>query len=175
MKKSVEHASTTSIENHKGKREKCVVKGTVNHKDIANEAKSKHSGNDDSAGKESNDGFRYSNHYQKKIARKEKRKFTKGSRESVVGSFSGPPPTKTIFIYKVSEGNENSIKEYLTKNGVTVREIVKMSHKDSRLKSFKVSVAPENVGLLLDENNILPKGVCAQWFDYKRKSRNNNN
>ena len=119
---------------------------------------------------DNNDSFNYPRQYNKKIKRKEARKVARGTRTGEVNGFGGaPPPSRDIFVYRVSTGNEESILNYLKSNSVDVRKVEKISHENSTYASFKVSVSVKDTGKLIGEENILPVGVLARRYWNKKE------
>lgn len=74
-----------------------------------------------------------------------------------------------IFISRVSQGNNSSIKHFLKNRHISVVDIAKTSHTDSKFLSFKITVNTNNLQVLLS-SNFWPAGVkCTQWRDNPRE------
>ena len=88
------------------------------------------------------------------------------------GLEGAPPPTKPIFVYRIKCGETEVIKQYMEENGVTVSEIIKMSHEQSKFHSFKVLINKPDLEKVFDDL-FWPAGVhCKMWWSRdKIKSR----
>lgn len=93
-----------------------------------------------------------------------------------VTGFSGKPPD--AFIYKCSRDTQpDSIKNHLIKNGVKVKSVDLLSHRDAANRSFKVSVQSVDDYDMLLSRKFIPKYVkVTRFFPHKdyfaNKSRN---
>ena len=63
-----------------------------------------------------------------------------------------PPPKCEIFVSRVIDGTEECITRYLIDRKIDVLDIRKVSHLDSKFKSFKVSVYKNDLNTLLNES-----------------------
>ena len=81
------------------------------------------------------------------------------------------PPIRKIFIDRVmSYGNSKSVQAYLSDRNIEVKDIVQVSHNDSKYKSFKISIYQHDLSTVLNEY-FWPRGVyCRSW---KEKNVNN--
>ena len=94
---------------------------------------------------------------------KKKKRLQAANKDKLI---QGAPPTiKHIYIGRLSEGNEATIKKYLQLSNVPVENVQQLSRQGSKFKSFKLSVDSNFVNQILEEN-FWPRGVYARrWQD----------
>ena len=84
-----------------------------------------------------------------------------------------PSPITSVFVGRIVEGNERSIFKYLRNINIRVQNISLISHKNSRYKSFKVSLYKNQFNEILDIENW-PMGILVKpWKDLSRNSNIN--
>ena len=81
-----------------------------------------------------------------------------------------PPPLRQIWVSRVSNGSENSMKKYLTDNSVTVSEIERTSHPMSKFSSYKITIPKTDLHKVFDEN-FWPNGIYFKMW-YNRMDQN---
>ena len=93
-----------------------------------------------------------------------------------IDDFQGMKPRmKNIFICNIVSGNESIIRKYIENKNIEVLDIVKVSHSNAKLKSFKISILENNLGTVLN-NNFWPNGVtCRLWKNKEQKLFINSN
>ena len=75
-----------------------------------------------------------------------------------------PLPSRDIFIYRLnSETTEVDINSYLKENNIESRDLVCMSHAESKFKSFKLSVSVKDVNTVFSED-FWPVGIKVRRF-----------
>jgi hypothetical protein len=97
-------------------------------------------------------------------------------RKPVAGQSDGnglrkpPSPTWHYFVYKVhKDDNIDEVREYTSKQGVVVRDLVKTSHNDAKYNSFKLSVPRESADSVLNPE-FWPKGIyIRRWHERQQK------
>ena len=98
------------------------------------------------------------------MSRRNRRAYGSGSaRES--GLIGAPPPTRPLWISRVTYGNEALIKQHLGERRVIVDEsnISLVSHENSKFKSFRIDVSVNDVNTVLNDR-FWPVGVrCELW------------
>ena len=73
------------------------------------------------------------------------------------------PPTREIFISRVTDGDKRTIMEYMEEKGIQVYHFEKMSHYLARFLSFKIKISVFDKDTVLNEN-FWPTGVqCMMW------------
>ena len=107
-------------------------------------------------------------------AQKRRRLVSSGIRKNVL--FRGPPTPdlKHIFIYRVQDGDTNSIRKYIQSKHVKVYNIEQVSHINSKYKSFKLSVSSQDINTVMD-GSFWPYNVKYKfWYDRNNKVKQNN-
>ena len=97
------------------------------------------------------------------MSRKARRTIGKGAASSDLAG--APPPERQIWVSRVSNGTETSMKKYLTDNSVTVKSIEKTSHPSSKFSSYKISIPKTDLHKVYDEI-FWPYGIyCKRWYN----------
>ena len=79
-----------------------------------------------------------------------------------------PPPMTSVFVGRLIEGDEKSIFRHLKNRNIKVQDISLISHKNSRYRSFKVSLYKNQLDDILNEKNW-PQGILVKpWKDLRR-------
>ena len=108
--------------------------------------------------------------YRTAMSRKSRRTIGRAAASSDIAG--APPPLRQIWVSRVTNGNGNSMKNFLSKNGVTVSDIEKTSHPMSKFSSFKITIYKPDLDKVFDEN-FWPDGVyCKIW--YRKMDQNDN-
>ena len=77
-----------------------------------------------------------------------------------------PPPIKKIFVGRILDGDHDSIRKYLSACKIKAENIELVSHRDSKYKSYKISIAEPFLPIVL--GNFWPSGViCKEWKNSK--------
>ena len=93
---------------------------------------------------------------------------SEGSSKSFTGA---PEPSRDLFIYRVSpEANVDDIKEFISTDGVVVRDLIKKSSPESRFQSYRLTVKQSDEKRLLDEA-FWPEGVRVRRYWIKRNTQ----
>ena len=93
-----------------------------------------------------------------------------GNNSTTHGNLRGAlPPTRQLFVSRVTHGNERDIYEYIESKHIEPHNVESMSHEHSKYKSFKVTIS------VLDKNTMLtekfwPNGVQCMMWRYSRRS-----
>ena len=117
--------------------------------------------------RDSNDGFTL-------VQRRRKPRGRYGS-TSVPGLQGAPLPISRVFVYRVTQGDVQTINTFLHKNKIDVIENKKVSHDDAAYSSFKVTLS------VFDRNKVLrdrfwPRGIqCKLWHDPKSNNYGSDN
>lgn len=110
--------------------------------------------------------FQFPSYASKKLRKQEarRRKVITGT-SGYSGNFKGAPePTRDLFLSRVDSAvSGDDIRAYLSEQNVTVRALVKISHDDSKFKSFKLSVPVSVVHNLL-QDSMWPSGVRVRRY-----------
>ena len=78
-----------------------------------------------------------------------------------------PPPVVRLFISRVSFGTENTIDNYLRKNGIKPVSVNIVSRSDAKYSSYKASVYKNDVDTILEEH-FWPRGIsCRLWREQR--------
>jgi hypothetical protein len=95
---------------------------------------------------------------------KKRQKFITGV-ASGSGSFKGAPvPSRSLFVYRVAKDTDtNDLKLFLRDMDFDVSELCCISHEDSKLKSFKLTVPVDQIESLLDVA-VWPRGVRVRRY-----------
>ena len=103
-----------------------------------------------------------------KIRREKRRKETVvGKRENNSVVKSGQKHIK-VFVFRVHpDESEESIKSFISSEGVEVVGITQVSNENAFMKSFKVTINFEDMSKVLDED-FWPMGICCRKFYEKR-------
>ena len=103
-----------------------------------------------------------------KIRREKRRKETVvGKRENNSVVKSGQKHIK-VFVFRVHrDESEESIKSFISSEGVEVVGITQVSNENAFMKSFKVTINFEDLSKVLDED-FWPMGICCRKFYEKR-------
>ena len=75
-------------------------------------------------------------------------------------------PTIDIWVHRVKEGNEYSIKNWIESKNIEVHNIIKKSNLNSKYLSFKVNVDKRDLHDLLNDK-FWPKGAKAKVWRNK--------
>ena len=74
-----------------------------------------------------------------------------------------PPPKCEVFVSRVKEGTEECISQYLIERRISVLKIDKVSHSESKFKSFKITIYKYDLNTLLDRS-FWPLGFKASLW-----------
>ena len=103
-------------------------------------------------------------------------------RGPIVGQAAGtgdlraaPLPDRDFFVYRVHrDDGEKTMKDYIMKKNVNVRELEKTSHDDAKFNSFKLVVSKDDAEKVADPQ-FWPLGIhVRRWRDDKNKRENGN-
>ena len=113
--------------------------------------------------------------YVRKKARQQLRRQILTGKGSAVGGFKGAPePSRDLFLYRfVQEATADVIKDNVVGEGYEVRDIIQMSHKDAKYKSFRLSVPASQYQALHDAEDFWPEGVRIKQFIPPKHNNNN--
>ena len=115
---------------------------------------------------DTNDGF------QKMESKKQRRR--RFDRENINSLVTGaPPPLRYVFLSRVQDGDAQTIKRYLRSMNVWCNKIELVSHKNSKYKSFKISIPKQNLQDVLSDEFWSPGIYCKIWKESKRDNVNN--
>ena len=82
-----------------------------------------------------------------------------------------PSSLVNVWVYKVSKGNVNEIKNHLLDKNIRVCDVTKISKEGSKYRSFKISLPKFYVRDVLSRE-FWPVGIgCRIWRDYKKDTR----
>ena len=110
------------------------------------------------------DGFEYP----KDGRKKRRRRVIRGKKDDVQGLKAGPEPLRDIFVYRLARTTSaEDIDDYMSSNGMKPKSVVKVSHADSKLASFRVEVTASQVEKVLHPDSW-PQNVCIRRFWKKR-------
>ena len=112
--------------------------------------------------------FQYQSQYQKRLKRQ---KIVTG--KATTGRIRGaPPPSRDIFVYRLnSDTVDDDMLAYLHDNSVDVRDLICMSHEDSKFKSYKVTVSVTDMNRVFNED-FWPSGVRVRKFKQPQRQFN---
>ena len=96
---------------------------------------------------------------------KESRKQRKRRFEYMNQLQGAPPPTRLLFLSRITNGNFSSVDNYLRSKNVKLYNIVLVSHNDAKYNSYKISVSLYDIAKVLDAS-FWPTGIkCRRWRD----------
>ena len=88
-----------------------------------------------------------------------------GSDERITGA---PVASRHLFIYRIQHTvSLDDLTEYLVNKDIDVRSLKRISHDDSKYRSFHLETGKEDYKRLLDIN-MWPSGVCVRTFIDRR-------
>ena len=110
------------------------------------------------------EGFRFQHQENRRLKRQQTRKTVVGTRVTVGGLRGAQAPGRDIFVYRVEqEADEHEIEEYVKDNGIETRGVALVSHRDATYKSFKITVAVNDIDKVLAAN-FWPEGIMVRKF-----------
>lgn len=99
------------------------------------------------------------------VVQSRRRRRVIGNATTTSGNLRGAdhPPTREIFISRVTTGDKRSITEYMETRGIRVHHFEKMSHYQAKFLSFKIKISVFDKDAVLNEN-FWPYGIqCMMW------------
>jgi hypothetical protein len=76
----------------------------------------------------------------------------------------GPEPSREVFVYRVDKStNIEDMRDFVVNEGFTVRDIKTMSHEDSLMKSFKITIPVSQLHKIMDPE-MWPEGIRVRKF-----------
>ena len=104
--------------------------------------------------------------------RRGRRRATGCSDARVDGLVGAPPPPRHVLLARIVNGNEEKIQSFFDKNKVNVVGITKVSHKDAKYSSYKISLNKSDLDTVL-QDSFWPRGVvCEAWREPRRGMKN---
>lgn len=112
------------------------------------------------------EGFRYPRQFVKR--QRSRKAWGVGTRENVPGEDSGvlrgaPTPSRYVFVYRVQEGNSDSIKNYCIGQGVQVRQVTLRSNAQAKYKSFVLELSVDDHKKVLN-GEFWPGGIHVRPY-----------
>ena len=88
------------------------------------------------------------------------------------GLRAAPVPSRDFFVYRVHRDDDvPQLSSYISKQGISVRDIVKKNHDDSKFNSFKVSVPVHDADKIMSAD-FWPSGIyIRQWREARGAKR----
>lgn len=125
------------------------------------------------------EGFRYPRQFVKR--QRSKKAWGVGTRDPVNGEISGvlrgaPSPSRYVFVYRVQDGNSDSIKNYCVNQGVCVRQVTLRSNVQAKFKSFVLELSVGDYKKVLD-GEFWPGGIHVRPYrgDISQQASSQNN
>ena len=86
-----------------------------------------------------------------------------------ISKLTGPPQSlAVIWVYKTATGNAKIVYDYVMSKNVNVYNISKTSNINAKYKSFKLTVAKDNLKVIL-KPKFWPNGVkYKKWIGYNK-------
>ena len=93
-------------------------------------------------------------------------------RAGAAGLRAAPVPSRDFFVYQVHRDDDvPQLSSYISKQGISVRDIVKKNHDDSKFNSFKVSVPVHDADKIMSAD-FWPSGIyIRQWREARGAQR----